>query len=181
MKQAGLLASLSKHEIDQLDWYYVVELKPGCFTNGRRYPNVLPTWKLLKRVDLRGLDVLDIGTMEGMFSVLAARAGARVTSYDRGDLSDRIALVEEAYGVDFDYHAGQPFHEFARGVHRTFDVVLFSGVLYHTIDPTVFLYMVRTLYLKPGGLLLFESSAAVSSDAALFLGLRGFEWVKEGG
>ena len=166
------LASFSKDEIEQLEWYYVVELKPGCFTGGSRYPNILPTWKVLQRLDLQGLEVLDIGAMEGMFSVLAARAGATVTSYDRIDLSDRIALVKEAYGVAFDYHAGAPFHDFARSIGRTFDVIIFSGVLYHTIDPTVFLYLVRTL-LKPGGLMLLESAAAVSDDAALYFNEEG--------
>ena len=73
-------------DIRKKAWYYSVELRPGAFTSGQMHQNMLVTKALLGRIDLRGTRLLDVGAMEGLFSVLAARAGADVTAYDRFDL-----------------------------------------------------------------------------------------------
>jgi SAM-dependent methyltransferase len=166
------LAALSESAIRDMNWYYSVELKPLAFTKGRDFPNVLPTQRLLQRIDLSGMSVLDIGAQEGYFSVLAERAGAKVVSYDRVDRHDRINLVKEAYSADFAYASGLPFHTFATEHHRRdkplFDVVIFSGVLYHVVEPMLFLYFVRTI-LKPGGIMLMETAATHNANYLLEL------------
>jgi hypothetical protein len=120
--------------------------------------------------------VLDIGIMEGRFSVLAARAGGRVTSYDRLDLSQRINLVQEAYGVALDYRPGEPFHKFVTKYHAEgglgFQAIIFSGVLYHTIDPLIFLYYVQSL-LRPGGYMVLQTSVVVDDKCFLQFNDRG--------
>jgi hypothetical protein len=57
------LAALSDRAILDLDWYYQIELRPGIFTKGNRWLNILPTRKLLAEVPAAERDVLDIGTM----------------------------------------------------------------------------------------------------------------------
>lgn len=168
--------SLSDDAICALKWYYEVELKPGVFTQGSRFINMLPTKKLMERIDFSGLNVLDIGTMEGAFSVMLSRAGANVTAYDRIDLTDRIDIIKEVYQSDFDYRVGGAFHDFtkefiSRGCSK-FDCLIFSGVLYHTIEPGLFLHNARSL-LKNGGVMVFETACVVDHDAALFFNERG--------
>ncbi|MFH0344163.1 MAG: class I SAM-dependent methyltransferase [Chromatiales bacterium] len=171
-----LTTIMSDDDIRALKWYYEVELRQGVFTRGSRFINMLPTRKLLERIRLFGLKVLDIGTMEGAFSVMASRAGANVVAYDRLMLGDRVATVKESYDADFDYRAGDPFHIFAEKFRSSgeanFDCVLLSGVLYHTIEPSVFLYNARSL-LRNGGILVFETACAISNDAALYFNERG--------
>lgn len=173
---AARLLDLSEAEIAGLDWYYRIELKPGVFTSSRQHANVLATRALMRRVDWAGMRVLDIGAQEGAQSILAERAGAIVTSYDRLDLSDRIALVKEAYRAKFDYLCGLAFPDFVTRHHASrgelFHGIIFSGVLYHTVEPTMFLHLVRTL-LKPGGVLVLETAAAIDRDAVLFLNEPG--------
>jgi 2-polyprenyl-3-methyl-5-hydroxy-6-metoxy-1,4-benzoquinol methylase len=170
------LQSITDIQIRDLDWYYTVELRPGVFTKGHKTTNQLATLALLDRIDVSGMRVLDVGTMEGKFSALAFRRGASVTSYDRVNWHDRIRLVQQAYECQFNYMPGRPFHEFVRqhhiASHELFDGIIFSGVLYHTISPSVFLYLVRTL-LKVGGILIMETSALHDADPALFFNARG--------
>jgi tRNA (mo5U34)-methyltransferase len=170
------LQSLTDAQIRGLEWYYTVELRLGVFTNGHKTTNQLATLALLDRIDLSGMRVLDIGAMEGKFSTLACRRGANVTSYDRVNWTDRIRLVQQAYGCQFRYLPGRPFHQFVRQHHiasdELFDGIIFSGVLYHTISPSVFLYLVRTL-LKVGGILIMETSALHEAEPALFFNARG--------
>lgn len=153
-----------------------MELRPGVFTADQfKFINILPTRMLLQQIDLAGLDVLDVGAMEGYFSMLMDRAGAKVTAYDRIDLSPRIEKVKAAYQADFDYQSGEFFHRFAertREAGRSYDFILFSGVLYHVIDPTLFVYYVRTL-LRDGGTMLLETAAVVDDGAALLLNEAG--------
>lgn len=173
------LDAMSNADIEALDWYYRVELKPGAFTNGTPRPNMTATRALIDRVDWNGMRVLDVGAQEGVFCVLLAKAGADVTGYDRFDLSDRIDLIQQAYCTSFCYVGGQTFPEFVRETHtkerELYDGIFFSGVLYHVLEPTLFVYLVRTL-LKPGGILVLETIAAVDEDAALFFNADGRFW-----
>ena len=164
------LDSMSSADIAALNWYYKVELKPNAFTNGTLRPNMTATRTLLERIDFERMRVLDIGAQEGVFGVLLSRAGADVTGYDRFDLSDKIDLIQEAYGTRFRYFGGSPFPDFVRKMHAEeplFDGIFFSGVLYHVLAPTLFVYFVRTL-LRVGGILVLETIAAVDSDTALY-------------
>lgn len=108
--------------------------------------------------------------MEGYFSVLTERAGATVTSYDRRDRMSAINLVKEANGAQFPYFYGMPFNRFVADHHALksplFDAIVFSGVLYHTIEPMLFLYLVRTM-LRPGGILIMETSSVLDEECLL--------------
>ena len=138
------LSSLRDEEIRDLRWYYKVELRKDVFTEGQNFKNIVATKHLLRKIDFQQARLLDIGVMEGALPVLLERAGAKVTAYDRLDFTDRINLVKEAYGVYFEYYPGKSFHEFATQAQldnlAPFDIVNMSGVLYHVIDPMLFLY-----------------------------------------
>jgi hypothetical protein len=85
-------------------WYYSVELKPGLFTRGDEHPNVVCTRELLARLAPSGLDVCDIGTMEGVIPVLLKRRGARsVVALDAIDSGEKVRLVQVCTGENFEY------------------------------------------------------------------------------
>ncbi|XWN32424.1 MAG: methyltransferase domain-containing protein [Devosia sp.] len=164
--------ALVRDEIEALNWYYSMELAPGAFTKGGGFTNVLATQAVLERVDFEGTEALDIGTMEGRFSTLMTRAGATVTAYDRLNFTDRIKLVQEAFGVDFDYRPGRPFGAFATTIDKQFDFILMSGVLYHVIEPMLFLHWTRNLIRRNGAMVL-ETAAVLEEEASLYFNDRG--------
>lgn len=160
-----------------VNWYYTVELSPGKHTSGHSHANVAATRALLRGVDLSSAECLDIGTQEGMLPVLMKRAGARyVAAYDRLDLAERIAMVKRAYGVDFDYIGGKGLAELPAEMqtrsHRELDVVVFSGVLYHMINPLGGLALARALC-RAGGVLLLETAAMQGREMALHFNAGG--------
>lgn len=152
-------------------WYHELELADGVVTGGE-FPHSIPaTRALLKGIDLECTHVLDIGAMEGFFSVLACRRGASaVIATDRFDFSDKVALVKRTLGVDFEYAPGLGLHQVGKFLERSWgrlpDVALFSGVLYHMFDPLAGLTRVRGL-VRLNGLVIVETVAAVSDTASL--------------
>ena len=111
--------------------------------------------RLLELTDLRDARCLDIGTQEALIPVSLLRLGAKsVVAYDRLDLSERIRLVQQAYGVEFEYIPGLQMDELQTALWKDrkspLDVVVFSGVLYHMIDPLVGLCIARSL-VREGG------------------------------
>ncbi|HMB90209.1 MAG TPA: methyltransferase domain-containing protein, partial [Rhodothermales bacterium] len=151
------LQTLTDDEIRQTRWYYQVELRPGVYTDGPEQHTAAMVRSLAERIDLAGTQCLDLGTQEGLMAVSLARLGAEtVVAYDRLDLSDRIAMVKEAYEVDFDYQHGLYLHELSAALQTAgydpFDVVVFAGVLYHMIDPLAGLGTARS-FVRENGLL----------------------------
>ncbi len=152
-------------------WYHELELADGVVTGGN-FPHSIPaTRALLEKIDIAATHVLDIGAMEGFFSVLACRRGASaVLATDRFDFSDKVALVKRSIGVDFEYAPGIGLHQIPKHLQRCWgrlpDVVLFSGVLYHMFDPLAGLTRVRGL-VRHNGLVIVETVAAVSDTASL--------------
>ena len=61
---------LLKSKIFNQKWYHKIELLPGLFTDGDGFDNLNLTRELLKKIDLKGKNCLDIGAMDGMMSVI---------------------------------------------------------------------------------------------------------------
>jgi ubiquinone/menaquinone biosynthesis C-methylase UbiE len=103
--------------------------------------------ELLGMTDLSGLSVLDVGCGTGWFSEHAASRGARVTSLDIG-----VRLLEKA-------RQRCPTRPIAGDACRlplasnTFDLVISSECIEHTVDPTLALREIHRVT-KPGGLLI---------------------------
>ncbi len=157
-------------------WYHSIELGPGLWTEGIESPNICLTRELLAGVELDGCDgALDIGTQDGLVPVLLERRGAdRVLAYDRQLSDGHLALVQEALGVTFDTLGGVPLSGLREALvdagQAAFDLVVFSGVLYHMVDPFSGLACARGV-LREGGLMIVETKVAATDVAAIHLDL----------
>lgn len=141
------------------DWYYKIEVSPGVWTPGSDWPSVALTRWLLAHVDVAGQRVLDIGTMEGMIPELVTRRNGYACGWDRcGHHAVQVAWLQEMLGNAWSYQHGGTLRELWARYHRTFDVVVFGGVLYHTFDPLGGLLSARQM-VRDGGLLLLETAA----------------------
>jgi hypothetical protein len=99
---------IKSHPAFSQPWYYVIELGPGLYTPGKERPNVGLTRRLLHKVEIEsGARCLDIGAQEGLVSILLGRRGGEVVAYDRIYPEERIRLVREALGADFEL-LGEP-------------------------------------------------------------------------
>ena len=143
-------------------WYYNIELEKGRFTDGKPFKNLALTRKLLRNVDMKGKDCIDIGTAEAVIPVLLKRGGAgTVVAYDRMDSSEKIRIVQDVYRADFEYIHSMLLPDLQttllnrEGI-KFFDLVVFSGVLYHLFNPLGLLALVRG-FCKVGGLFLIET------------------------
>jgi len=172
-----MLKDLADQNIRAFEWYYSCELRPGVFTKGLHHQNVWVTRMLMSRIDFNGMRVLDIGAMEGYLTVLARKAGAAVTAYDRPiDFKYRVDLVKEAQKIDFEYVNGLPFNRYVWNHHETmqplFECVISSGVFYHTIEPLLFIWFVKSL-LRPGGIMILETQSVLDDEPYLAANAHG--------
>jgi tRNA (mo5U34)-methyltransferase len=165
-------------------WYYTMELAPGVWTKGEGFRNVAMTRDLIRRTDIAGekgsgpARCLDIGIMEGLLTVLLERRGAaEVVAYDRLRLDERLDLVREAYGAKFKMVSGMKLAELPRALeaagHKApFDVVVFSGVMYHLFDPLGLLAMARGL-VREGGIMLVETVVTYDDSQSMHFNTKG--------
>ncbi|MEX2144417.1 MAG: methyltransferase domain-containing protein [Anaerolineales bacterium] len=123
-------------------WYYNIEIEPGVFTPGSDRPSLALIRKLLRNVDVRDKDCMDIGTMEGVIPILLKRGGAKsVVAYDRFIESPRwMPDIKRVHDVDFEFVGGLRLEDLGARLdekmgNHFFDLVVFSGVLYHLINP----------------------------------------------
>ena len=102
--------------------------------------------RLLKPDEVVGRTLLDVGCGTGWFSASACKWGARVTSLDLGE---RL-LAKVAQKCDSDRIVGSilelPFRD------QTFDIVVCSEVIEHTVDPLQALEELQRV-LRTGGIL----------------------------
>lgn len=177
-------------------WYYRIELGDGLFTGSSDYNNVALTRELLRRLDPRGLDACDIGTMEGLVPILLKRRGARsVLATDGADYTDKVELVKRCYNVSFDYCPHVPLSHLkavledrqrlagsvnGRPRRRGFDVVVLSGLLYHVFSPLHVLGLARTL-LRDGGILILETATWPADEFTQRWMFDGRKWIYPNG
>jgi 2-polyprenyl-3-methyl-5-hydroxy-6-metoxy-1,4-benzoquinol methylase len=170
--------ALRAHKLfDHRDWYYSLELLPGVYSPGKGFNNVGLTRDLLRRTAVEGRRCLDVGIMEGLVTMLMERRGAaQVVGYDRVERPNMMKFIRSLLNARYEHVtgvtiAGLPAALRAKG-HTPFDVVVFSGVLYHMFDPLAGLAAVRGL-VRNGGILLVETAATLDDSIAMHFNAAG--------
>ncbi|MBV8457542.1 MAG: DUF1698 domain-containing protein [Acetobacteraceae bacterium] len=125
-------------------WFHRIELAPDLITPGWSNPKTekLPYYGLPE--DMAGMRVLDIGCAEGFFSFEAERRGAsEVVSIDAfPDSIRRFNICRAALGSKATGFLTSVYDLKSRNF-RTFDLVMFFGVLYHLRHPLLALERVQ--------------------------------------
>jgi hypothetical protein len=173
--------SFSRPDLERLaadKWYYEIELADGIVTNGCPRPNAAVYRDFFERIDFKDKVCLDIGTQEFVSPVLMKRHGAgHVVAYDRLALTERYKAICQSYDVNFDYIHGLSLNDLkvrlkSEGKPTAYDIVNFSGVLYHMIDPLAGMAMARS-FLRKNGLMILETSVKKSGDSILEFNDKG--------
>lgn len=164
------MRKLDTESLLALQWYYSVELAPGVMTKGQDHPGAGLTREALRRTGFAGRHCVDLGTQEGLFSVLLQRGGAAsVEAQDRHPRKVQVTAVQKIYDAPFKFIAGGSIEDYGRARTRrkcpAADVVLFSGILYHMFDPLAGLCRVRALA-ADGGVVIIETAAVTRPDSA---------------
>lgn len=118
--------------------------------------NPLRLGYVTKRVDLKGLKVVDVGCGGGILSESLARQGAIVTGIDMGENPIEVAklhLLES--GLDVEY-IQIPAEQLAEERAGQYDVVTCMEMLEHVPDPEAIVRACSKL-LKPGGQAFFST------------------------
>jgi SAM-dependent methyltransferase len=153
-------------------WYHDIEVFKDKWTGGIPQTVSIPATRgILKHVDLSEMRVLDIGAMEGFFSLLASRKGPKsIMSTDRWDFSEKISYLQSALNAKFEYVPGISLDKIPARLLQSWgelsDCTIFSGVLYHMFDPMGGLARVRG-FLRPNGIVVIETAAVCSDEACL--------------
>jgi tRNA (mo5U34)-methyltransferase len=156
-------------------WFHTFALSPGIYTPGlardHRYrPQVLGADRL------RGRSVLDIGTFDGFYAMLAeARGASRVVGVDNEQYVD---WIRGRFGVELEPAAGfDAIHgllgsavEYRRldaldvgELDERFDVVFCFGMLHRVSDPVAILRALAAV-LEPGGEVILETYGSLLGD-----------------
>jgi tRNA (mo5U34)-methyltransferase len=126
-------------------WHQRFELAPGVFTPG---VNDI-TWLLDASSfpkDLTGLSVLDIGTTNGAMAFEAERRGSKdVTAVDISDENHYgFRKIADLLGSNVKFKQASVY-ELPEVLERTYDVIIFWGVLYHLRHPLLALDSLRRI------------------------------------
>ncbi len=138
MTKEELESRLAVLEAEHGAWTYDIPLPHGVWTNGNRG---LPHTRLKRMVQIvRDLStkpiadcrILDLGCLDGLFSIEFALQGARVTGVDiRGDNVEKACFAGEALELEELRFIEEDVRDLSSERHGRFDVILCSGLLYH--------------------------------------------------
>jgi tRNA (mo5U34)-methyltransferase len=123
-------------DADEISWFHSIDLGNGLVTKGHKSLELLDAefGRLgLTEENLDGKRVLDIGCNDGYMALRCEQLGADVTAVD-GVYRDGLKYVRRHLQPRFRFYAidlmSSSFTELGR-----FDVILYLGVLYHTMYP----------------------------------------------
>jgi hypothetical protein len=97
-------------------------------------------WVVEQMGGIDGLDVLELGPLEGGHSAMLHARGASVLAIESNTHAFlRCLITKNLLGLDRCRFELGDFHPFLRETDRRFDLVLASGVLYHSQEPIALL------------------------------------------
>jgi tRNA (mo5U34)-methyltransferase len=137
-------------------WWHSIDFGDGVVSKGQITPDGHRFIASFFPNDLNGKTVLDVGAWDGYYSFECEKRGAQVTAIDtnmhmRGHKGFEVAKQLLCSQVE---HYEMDFLDVSDKLNKTFDVVLFLGVLYHLKDP---LLALEALYKITDEVLILET------------------------
>lgn len=127
------------------EYVFDIPLPHGLWTRGGRglpHTRLKRVMQIAGDVSLKPLSecrVLDLGCLDGIFSVEFALRGAQITGVEIRDANLKKAeFVKEAHGLDNLRFVKDDVRDVSRSKYGSFDIVVCSGILYHLNTPGVF-------------------------------------------
>ncbi|CAH2029935.1 class I SAM-dependent methyltransferase [Trichlorobacter ammonificans] len=160
-----------RKDITDHNWFHAIDFGNGTTTPGRFTEKTPPNWTLygvlalLEQITLPGMSCLDIGTMDGLISLILKAGGAsRVVATDVLN-RPTFEIAREISGQDIEYYPDIHINDLPQTpVNSSYDLITFSGVLYHLYDPLGGIATCRKLIAR-NGLLILETETTVGSTA----------------
>jgi SAM-dependent methyltransferase len=162
---AELLETLKRYK-----FHHVIDLGNGMATPGNKIvmPLLAPVLEDIRRRDLRGKRVLDIGCWDGLFCFEAERQGGQVLGIENGGLSAAaVEFLIPWFKSSVEMRALNLL-DLKVEPHERFDYVICAGVLYHLRTPFHGLKVIADA-MVPGGVLLIETGMMLSPYRHPFL------------
>lgn len=172
--------------IESAQWFHAIDFGGGLISPGRFQQRLPPNYtlfgvfELLRRLQLRGACVVDVGTMDGLVAFVMARLGAACVIAT--DLAPRATfeVARQALAVEVDYRVPLSATALPESLDERADVIVLAGVLYHVFDPLAVLEACRRSIKQAGWLIvetsyLFDEGAARMSFSPADLGARGID------
>lgn len=143
-------------KLNSVRWYHRFEIVPDVFTPGILPTNAKESFSHFGiPPDLRGKEVLEIGTWDGPIAFEAEARGATVTALDIQDPSRTgFNVAKEILKSNVTYVQGSVY-DATKLLGKTFDYVFFLGVFYHLKHPIMAFEEIAKL-LNDDGALVFE-------------------------
>jgi SAM-dependent methyltransferase len=164
-QEANVNEDQLRREMAGLSFYHTIQLTPTLATPG--WPVVIPivemTLRALRKLDLRGKRVLDIGCRDGLFSFEAEKLGAAEVIGIDNDLAPGVPeFLTRALKSRVSIRAFNLF-DLRPDTFGLFDVVIFPGVLYHLRYPFWALKLIRDVTTE-GGTLVVETAVLADDN-----------------
>lgn len=142
------------------EWTFDIPLPDGVWTGGNRgipHTRLKRVSQIIQDVSpmpIGSCRILDLGCLDGIFSIEFALHGARVTGVDARDGHIRKALLaKEALGIKNVDFVQDDVRNLSIQKYGKYDVILCSGILYHLNTPDVFVF-IENMYEMVGKLVI---------------------------
>lgn len=153
------------YDLDQHKWWHSIQFPNGQKTKGeidydapREGTDQLRRDRFLIPQNLTGKSVLDFGTWNGYWAILAKQRGADVLAMDRWDpILKTTELALGAYEIPYECSGDLDEPISRKDLKEKFDVVFLFGITYHLKNPFMGIWNAK-FCCKDGGLIIVESN-----------------------
>ncbi len=159
---------------ETLTWFHAIDF--GEFQSSGRFKpatpqnvTLYPVFDILRAMDLRSADCLDIGCSDGLLSFgMKARGAKSVTAADTYRLPSFL-IARQLLGEDVNYVPNTQIKDFlGRFGEKSFDVICCCGVIYHMLNP-MSAFTVARKAIREGGIFVLETAYSPKFDDAFLI------------
>ena len=152
MKDNDILEKIKKY-----DFYHRIKLSENITTPGINRKQIHKNIDQIRKLDLKGKKVLDIGCRDGIYSFEAEKMGAsEVIAIDNDISKPAVEFLIPFLNSKVQMHEMNLFDLNEKSFGK-FDVIIFPGTLYHLRYPFQALKIITNI-LKEDGILLIETA-----------------------
>ncbi len=176
----ALEAQLAEMVREHGEWTFDIPLPHGVWTRGNRgvpHTRLLRLLQMAADVSRRPLSecrVLDLGCLDGMFSIEFALQGATVLGVEVREANyAKAVFAKEALGLEKLHFELGDVRAVSRERHGEFDVILCSGILYHLPAPDVF-RLIETMYAMATDALIVDTRISLKASESVVHGAHTY-------